>query len=75
MQLASKLKEAADETLNLNEMENIEGGGSLMDVKCVNNNVAGCACTIAQPEDDMLNPELVFIVKSNKFVIILCHSQ
>ncbi len=40
-QLASNLKNAAEEMLSLNEMENVEGGG-IVDInpKCVQNKVA-----------------------------------
>ena len=54
-QLASNLKNAAEEMLSLNEMENVEGGG-IVDInpKCVQNKVAGCGCTIAKPDDSVI---------------------
>ena len=40
--LADELKNAADDVLNLDDMEKVAGG--LLDLKCVNNNVPLCGC-------------------------------
>lgn len=42
-ELLSDLQNAADDVLNVGDLEKVEGG--LLDSKCVNNNVAMCGCT------------------------------
>ena len=46
--LADELRNAADDVLNLDDMEKVAGG--LLDLKCVNNNVALCGCTQTSTE-------------------------
>ena len=46
--LADELKNAADDVLNLDDMEKVAGG--LLDLKCVNNNVPLCSCSQTSTE-------------------------
>lgn len=46
--LADELKNAADDVLNLDDMEKVAGG--LLDLKCVNNNVPLCGCSQTSTE-------------------------
>lgn len=48
--LVEELKNAADDVLNLDDMEKVAGGG-LVDIKCVNNNVPQCGCTQTSSAD------------------------
>ena len=46
--LADELKNAADDVLNLDDMEKVAGG--LLDLKCVNNHVPLCGCSQTSTE-------------------------
>lgn len=47
--LADELKNAAEDVLNVGELEEVSGG--LLDLKCVNNNVPLCGCTQTTVQD------------------------